>query len=342
MADLTSRTADTSAMARRSGAWTPKATVPVGVVLLNWNGHHDTVACLESLVASTVHPARVVVVDNGSAPESVSAILAWAADHGVPTERRMAAQAAAPSQPLSAWLTILCSATNRGFSGGNNLGLALLERDSLIDHFFLLNNDATVAPDFLEIALETARSFPRVGIVTGTIYDTNRPPRLWYAGGRSIPWRALVTHVTTPPASDEPTQTEFISGCAMLISRSAFDAVGPLPECYHPAYMEDAEYTHRVQAAGMATLYAPRAVVYHKIGATLGAAEVRPNVAFAQNRHRAFFVRRNLTGWRRFAALGYLAVTKPGRAAIELARGRPRIGWAILSGTLAGLFSACD
>src|SRR2546425_9757739 len=101
-------------------------SVPIGVVILNWNGHVDTIACLESLATADPGPARVVVVDNASTDDSVAALTAWAGK---------------PSMPPP---TIVRSERNRGFAGGNNLGLVLLARDREITHFLLLNNDATV------------------------------------------------------------------------------------------------------------------------------------------------------------------------------------------------------
>src|SRR2546429_7525664 len=92
--------------------------------------------CLASLDAAALGPARVVVVDNGSSDGSVPALRRWQAE-------RSNAPAA----------TLIASPTNRGFSGANNLGLARLAADRTIDHFLLLNNDATVAPTFFaEIA----------------------------------------------------------------------------------------------------------------------------------------------------------------------------------------------
>jgi hypothetical protein len=54
-----------------------------------------------------------------------------------------------------------------------------------------------------------------------------------------------------------------------------------------------------------------------------------------QNRLRVFFAR-NYTAKKVRRSI-YLAVTKPGRALLETLKGRPRTGWAILSGTIAGL-----
>lgn len=46
------------------------------------------------------------------------------------------------------WLVIARAGANRGFAGGNNVGLRYLEQRTTVSHFLLLNNDATVAPDF--------------------------------------------------------------------------------------------------------------------------------------------------------------------------------------------------
>ena len=126
----------------------------------------------------------------------------------------------------------------------------------------------------------------------------------------------------------------------MIISRPLLREIGPLAEVYFPLYWEDSEYSFRARNAGFPVLYAPRAKVFHKVGATVGAADVSPVVAYCQNRLRVFYVRRNYRGWTKAAALGYLAVTKPGRAMIEAARGRPRIGWEILRGTVSGFVSS--
>ena len=48
------------------------------IVLLNWRGWRDTIACLQSIFASTDRHYRVIVCDNGSADGSLDHIEAWA------------------------------------------------------------------------------------------------------------------------------------------------------------------------------------------------------------------------------------------------------------------------
>jgi len=300
-----------------------------GVVVLNWNNAHDTIPCLESLLGADPRPTHVVVVDNGSTDASVANIRRWGRQHGVIAENG--------ELP---WLIVIEAGANRGFAGGNNLGIKLLQDQTEVTHLMLLNNDATVAPDFfaeISAALENA---PGAGLLGSTILEDPARDRVWFAGGTELPMRALYRHRFEVPLSDEPVPTDFVTGCAMVISRPVLEKIGPLAEVYFPLYWEDGEYSFRARRAGFPVLYAPRATVYHKVGATMGPANVSPVVAYCQNRLRVFYVRRNYRGWTRAAALGYLAFTKPGRAVIEAAKGRPRIGWEILRGTVSGFVSS--
>ena len=290
-----------------------------GVVVLNYNGWEDTLECLESLAGAAPGPDRVVVVDNSSTDGSLDHIRAWGRRHDLP-------------------LTTIAAERNLGFAGGSNLGLAELVRDRSLTHFLLLNNDATVEPDFFAELARAVHQRPDAGLVTCTIFVAGTR-QVWAAGGRILPARALAVHDHELPVDDHPVPTEFATGCALLVSRAAYRTLGPLPECYFPLYMEDVEFSFRAGQRGLPVLYAPRAKAHHKVGATVGPPRLSPLITFCQNRHRGFFVRRNLRGWHRILALGYLGFTKPGRALLELVSGRPRIALAVIRGTVAGLFS---
>jgi hypothetical protein len=310
----------------------------VGAVVVNWNGHVDTISCLESLVCASQGPERVVLIDNGSATDSLASIEQWTRQRQIAARR--VASSEAGTRGADHWLTIVASPENLGYAEGCNLGLAVLERCPELTHFLLLNNDATVAADFFDEIARSLNDMPRAGLLTGTILEAAAPHRVWYAGGRLLPLRGHVEHLYDPPTSSRPVETEFVSGCAMLVSREARLAIGGLASCYSPGYWEDTDYSVRVRATGLPLVYAPRATVYHKVGRSFGLPWERPRVAFWQNRNRVFFVRRNLRGWRRAVALAYLAVTKPGRALVEVIRGRPRYGWAILHGTIVGFLDS--
>jgi GT2 family glycosyltransferase len=292
-----------------------------GVVLLNWNNADDTLAALESLWNASPRPDAVAVVDSASHDDSVERLKAWAAEH---------------SQEGPSWMKLIVLHENRGFAGGNNAGIEYLLSRPEISHVFLLNNDAMVEQSFFAELKGALEQSPEAGLVTGTIYEHPNRSKVWYAGGREIPYRALIEHTFHVPSDPTPVQTEFISGCAMLISRPVIQKIGMLPEIYFPLYSEDAEYSHRARAAGFPVLYAPKAIVYHKVGATVGPAKTSPFIMRAQVRHRVLYVRRNFRGLNRLVASLYLIATKPARAIVETLKGRPKMGWAVLAGTVEG------
>ncbi|MEO8194266.1 MAG: glycosyltransferase family 2 protein [Gemmatimonadales bacterium] len=299
-----------------------------GVVVLNWNNADDTLVCLDSLWRASPRPACVVVVDNGSRDSSVAQIRQW-------VHLRFAGE----SEKKDCWLSVIEAGRNRGFAGGTNLGIKHLRDKTRITHILLINNDATVSPPFFSDIGDVIRDVPGAGLIGATIFESENGKRVWYAGGVEHPLRALYKHSYRVPESLDPVPTDFVTGCAMVISRPLLERIGPLAECYFPAYWEDGEYSFRARQAQFPVLYAPRAKVFHRVGGTVRGAGLDAVLASAKNRLRVFYVRRNYRGWTRVVALGYLAITKPGRAAIEAMQGRPRIGWEILKGTVSGFVS---
>jgi len=296
------------------------------VVVVNWNGAKDTVASLESLWAAAPPPQHVVVVDNGSTDGSIEQLRAWA------SARSSGTRAGGPR------FTLLAAGGNRGFAGANNLALRRLAADPTLTHFLLLNNDATVAPDFFAALKRALMRAPDTALLGVTIRVAGQPAEVWYAGGRFLRLRSLVLHGSVVPTDDAPVPTEFVTGCALIISRVALEVLGPLPECYF-VYSEDAEYSQRALAAGLPVRYAPEPVAYHAVGATVRRLVPSAAVERWKVRGRTLWVRRNLRGAVRWGALGYLLVTKPVRAVWETLAGRPRLAQALLAGLAEGLLA---
>ena len=309
-----------------------------GVVIINWNGADDTIAALESLVAAQPRPDHVVVVDNGSADDSVARLRKWCTVNA-PSWSEAIAGLSGEVDP-SVWLLLISAGSNLGFSGGNNIGLKWLAGQTDVSHLMLLNNDAMIAPDFFAHVASAIRDLPGVGLLGSLIYRHPERDRVWYSGAVAIPWRALVLHRVDTPVAAAPYPTPFVTGCAMIISRPLYEAEGGLVDDYNPIYWEDADYSYRAHARGWQVVVVPCAHVYHRVGASGGGELLTPRTAFFQNRNRAIYVRRNYRGLDRIIALGYLTATKPARALVELARGRGALGSAIFRGFWRGVTQA--
>ena len=228
---------------------TKVATHPlVYVVVLNWNGWRDTTRCLTSLRSSTSPNLHVVMVDNGSTngtPEHLAPLL---------------------EEP---WAELVSAGRNLGFTGGANLGLRLaLERGA--DYAFLLNNDATVAPDCITMLVEAAEQRPEVGFVGPKIVWAQQPDRIWSAG-MSVNWQ----RATIESHRNEPDDGRFdgcrvvqgLSGCALLVKRAVLELATLLDERYF-AYYEDLDWCLRARRAGFRCLYVGAARAAHVSSAT--------------------------------------------------------------------------
>ena len=129
------------------------------VVILNWNGRDDTLACLESVARIDYPNFRVIVADNGSSDGSVDAI------------RR-----AYPDVHL------IENHANLGFAAGNNSAIAHA-LESGAEFVFLLNNDTVVDPAILSAFVDAAERMPDGGVFGAKIYYYGDKQKLWYAGG---------------------------------------------------------------------------------------------------------------------------------------------------------------
>lgn len=258
------------------------STLPhVVVVVLNWNGAADTLECLASLQLSSYGSFRVLVVDNGSTDDSVQRL-----------------RGAYPD------LWLLETGSNLGFAGGNNVGIrAALAAGS--DVVLLLNNDTTVASDWLEAFAEAARTLPAGSVLGGKIFYQSDPATIWHFGAR---WdRQLCrfnligrgTHESLWPDIEE---ADLIIGCCMWLPRGTIEAVGLLEESFYLNY-EETDWCSRAQRAGFSLFSVPGAKVWHKISASFRG---RPHNAYFVFRNRRLWVERQFSGAERSRVLRLL------------------------------------
>lgn len=306
------------------------------VVIPSFNHADDAINCLAALREADRRPGRVILVDDASTEDAVATIADWAARSGESYEV-IESRELGTREHSGQWLTIIAERTNAGFSVSCNTGLRYVRDRTDAPFSLLLNNDAVVSPSYFVDLAGAIRTVPNVGLATGTIYEWDRTT-VWYAGGRFNPLRAVAEHYLQLPPDGRPRSTEFICGCTMLISRTVLETVGLLPEIYTPCYCEDAEYSLHVAKAGFVLLYIPGAKAFHRVSSSFGHEIRSPEVIYWFNRNRGYAMRRNYTGWQRAAGIGYLALSKPARALLELLRGRPKSGAAFIKGTLAGFF----
>jgi GT2 family glycosyltransferase len=242
----------------------------VAVVVLNWNGWADTLACLDSLRAPVEQGlARVIVVDNASSDCSVARIREWlqAAGSGMSelTDQEVTSD---PDRraPRASQYTLIRSRRNGGYAAGNNLGITLALQTGM-EYVFLLNNDATVEADCISRLIACAEQDPSIAIVGSTLVEDGG--RLRIAGGAR--YNHLLTTSKTALASDgrRPQTIDYICGAAMFLRAEALREVGVLSEDYF-LYFEELDLTRRVTGAGYRICWCPGSIVHHRRGRAAG------------------------------------------------------------------------
>ena len=221
------------------------------VVILNWNGGADTIACLESLGAQTSRDVRVVIVDNGSEDDSVARIGDWASDR-------------------NAALEVIENGDNLGFAAGCNVGI----RHALAagaDYVMLLNNDTVLAPDVVGILVRFLDQHPDYAAVTGQIRYADRPV-IWNCGG-DLTWFGSRKYLYgEQPVARVPQsgwrRITFVTGCAALVRASVFREQGLLTERFFFGE-EDYDFSRRLRRAHLLIASCLDAVITHRVGSSI-------------------------------------------------------------------------
>lgn len=234
----------------------------VFVVILNWNGWKDTIACLKSMekLSKSNFSLQILVVDNGSTNDSVEKISQYASKHSE--------------------ILLIKNKVNLGFAGGNNVGIKKAnELDA--DYIMILNNDVIVdknmvvtLTNFMENNTKVGAASPKMYFAKGFEFNKNRYTKsqlgkvIWYAGG-DIDWNNIygsnhgVDEVDTGQFNVS-SETAFGSGACLFLRSSVTKMVGMFDERYF-LYLEDADLCMRIKQAGYEIFFVSDAVLWHKV-----------------------------------------------------------------------------
>jgi hypothetical protein len=258
----------------------------LSVIVVNYNRRDLLLKCLASVRAST--PPELIVVDNGSADGSAEAVAGR-----FPSAR------------------LLRQERNLGFARAVNLGLRAASGRTIV----LLNNDAEVVGDALDVLDAFFREHPRVGIAGAQLehedgrlqnsFDSFPTLGLVLAKGllRFLDPRAYPSkHVPV----NGPLVVESVIGAALAVRREVVEQVGPLDEDYFWS-MEETDWCRRASAAGWSVMLVPQARVRHLSGATKALLPARAEVETVRS---IFLYFRKHGSAARYAALRLLYVPK--------------------------------
>lgn len=167
---------------------------------------------------------------------------------------------------------------NLGYAGGNNFGIKRALKDKA-DFILLLNNDTLLDKKIILELLKAAKNNQQVGILGPKIYfapghefhqkryqEKDKGKVIWYAGGL-LDWQNIIaSHQGVDEVDqgqyDHLKDTDFVSGCAMLIKKEVFKKIGLFDEDYF-LYLEDVDFCWRTKQTGYKILFVPLAKVWH-------------------------------------------------------------------------------
>jgi GT2 family glycosyltransferase len=276
------------------------------VIIPNWNGIKLLPTCLGALRNQTLREHEVILVDNASRDESCALV-----ERDYPEVR------------------ILRLSQNIGLTGGCNAGIG----ESRGEFIALLNNDTEADPRWLEELRGALERHPEAGSAATKIMLFDRRNVLNSAGDiyrrDGLPNSRGVWEEDRGQF-DEETFVFGACGGAVAYRREMLRQVGTFDESFF-MYCEDVDLAWRAQIAGWRCIYAPKAVIYHKLSATGGGALS----SFYTGRNTLYVLAKDVPPslrkkyWRRMLAAQLRIATDALRAwRGEAARARLRGQWA--------------
>lgn len=250
-----------------------KATLTVSFVI--YNTPVREVERAVDQVRAGAPDAQIVMVDNSPVPNPLPPLLADA-------------------------VAVIRPGRNLGYGSGHNLAFPLSTGDR---YHAVLNTDLRYGADvfpallaFMEAHSDVGLVMPRVVYPDGTIQHLCRllPHPLDVFGRGFLPGSAWTRmrnnrYEFRDWHYAEPAEFPFLSGCFMMLRRSAIDAVGGFDERFF-MYGEDADLSRRI-GQRFRTMYAPVATVEHEYRSQGGG--YRRQVSKVVNLSRYF----NKWGW---------------------------------------------
>lgn len=195
----------------------------VFVVIVTYNGENWIKACLESILNSTM-PISVIVVDNNSSDKTVQII----------------------KNDFKS-VNLLEQKENLGFGKGNNLGLAYALKNE-VDYVFLLNQDAFVANDTIEIMVNLAQLNPEYGILSPIHLNGNGDNLdesfLYYINNNYC--KNFISDFVLNNPKQSIYNLPMINAAAWLLPRNTLETVGGFDPMFF-LYGEDYNYCQRVK-----------------------------------------------------------------------------------------------
>ncbi len=224
-----------------------EADIDLSIVLVAYNSGDVLPACLRSVKTQTLGVTyELIVVDNASSDGTLGSLEAEHPD-----------------------VTVIRNADNAGFARASNQGIEIAVGRRIV----LLNCDTELRDDAFTRMMARMDDHEDIGVLGPRMVDASGArlatahhfgtwktvffatfrvdglvPKALKAQAARLAGKEAVAYVSALD-SDEPIDTDWLSGACLMVSREAIDDVGVLDERYF-LYMEDEDWCRRIRCAG--------------------------------------------------------------------------------------------
>lgn len=281
------------------------------ILLLNWNGWEDTVACVNSILESDHKDSRIIIVDNASTDGSVERILEKLSLMAGTDGKTLTVECMSEDDALKREtapeafcdITVIRNNSNYGFGGGNNTGLKYILGRGGFDYVWLLNSDTVVDERALCALVDEAEKDEKAAFVGSVIRYYDNPGTIQaIGGGWFFPYIGLaglymrnrrVEALKTLRSEDVLKKINYLMGASILIRTDALTDVGLFDEDFF-LYAEELDLIHRAKKKGWKIAVAMDSHVFHKDSASTR--EMKEFYYYYLYKSNIIFIKKNY-GW---------------------------------------------
>lgn len=213
----------------------------LSIVFPNWNGNKSELEPFLWSVKKSFFPKNkleTIMVDNGSTNDCVSFV-----------EKKFP------------WVKIISLDRNYGFTKAVNIGV----KKSSGDCVFVANNDIVLEKNCLHALVSYLKINPNVGVVGGKILDLQNTKKLMCG---ALNYNYLTGSFGFKPNHDQTQDVDWVAGCGFCTPKKVFNKLGGLDEGFFFA-SEELDFCLRAKYSKFSVVYHPKAVLWHKSGATI-------------------------------------------------------------------------
>ena len=219
------------------------------ILILNWNNRVVLSECIQSILDNTYKNYLITVIDNGSTDDSIDFI-----DSNYDN------------------IEFIKIPSNLGYALGYNYAFKKIKNTNDDCWFLLLNNDTILEKNTLQILAKYANKYGNKNIYSCKILNLKNK-KIWYNGGKisCLTGNAYHQGINAVDDINQPDikETDFVSGCCMLINNNLLYKVNGFTPNYN-FYYEDVDLCNKAKKLGSRCYCISSTYISHHISYSLG------------------------------------------------------------------------